>query len=49
LRGHADATTACAWSDETDAGGRRYVAVLAVPPIVTPSDAVRAAIVTRAR
>jgi hypothetical protein len=44
VRGHAVATRAYAWSHETDEGGRRYVAVLQVPPVVTPVDAVRAAI-----
>ena len=37
--------TAYAWSYETDEGGRRYVAVLGVPPISAALDAVRAAVV----
>jgi hypothetical protein len=45
IRGHPQATTAYAWSHETDEGGRRYVAVLQVPPVNSPVDAVRAAIV----
>jgi hypothetical protein len=38
------ATLAYAWAHETDAGGRRYVAVLGVPPINNAVDAVRASI-----
>ena len=33
VSGHPVAKQAFAWSHETDVGGRRYVAVLAVPPI----------------
>lgn len=43
--GHPNATVAYAWSHETDEGGRRYVAVLGVPPITSAQDAVRAAVV----
>jgi len=43
LKGHPTAGLAYAWSHETDAGGRRYVAVLGVDPIRTAADAVRAA------
>ena len=49
VRGHPVATQAFAWSHETDEGGRRYVAVLQVPPVVTPADAVRASIAAAAR
>ena len=41
---HPTATVAYAWSYETDGGGRGYVAVLGVPPIMSPQDAVRASI-----
>ena len=40
---------AYAWAHESDAGGRRYVAVLHVPPVDSPRAAVRAAIVQEAR
>ena len=49
LDGHAEATTCYAWEHETDDGQRRVVAVLAVPPINTAADAVRAAIVQEHR
>jgi hypothetical protein len=45
LSGHPTAMRAYAWSHETDAGGRRYVAVLGVDPIKTALDAVRAHII----
>jgi len=38
---------AYAWSHETDAGGRRSVAILGVDPIRTAQDAVRVAIAAR--
>jgi hypothetical protein len=44
LKGHPKAGLAYAWSHETDKGGRRYVAVLGVPPIKSAQDAVRASI-----
>src|SRR5437016_6523964 len=44
LKGHPKAGLAYAWSHETDEGGRRYVAVLGVPPIASAVDAVRASI-----
>ncbi|TME70211.1 MAG: hypothetical protein E6I48_15140 [Chloroflexi bacterium] len=44
LRGHPKAGLAYAWSHETDEGGRRYIAVLGVPPVNSAQDAVRAAI-----
>ncbi len=49
LADHPKASVAYAWAHETDAGGRRYVAVLQLPPIKTPADAVRAAIVAERR
>ena len=49
LKGHPKAGLAYAWSHETDGGGRRYVAVLGVPPIKTPQDAVRASIAAQHR
>jgi hypothetical protein len=49
LAGHASATRAYAWSHEGDSGGRRYVAVLHVPPVDSPVNAVRAAIVAEHR
>jgi hypothetical protein len=49
LTGHPTAKQAYAWSHETDEGGRRYVAVLQVPPVNTPVDAVRAAIVAESK
>ena len=42
--GHAKAQHAYAWSHETDAGKRAFVAVLGVPPVNSSQDAVRAAI-----
>lgn len=44
LKDHPKAGLAYAWSHETDPGGLRYVAVLGVPPVNSPLDAVRAAI-----
>lgn len=44
LTGHPKAETAYAWSYEDDDGEMQYVAVLKIPPVETPSDAVRAAI-----
>lgn len=49
VRGHPIATRAFAWSHETDEGGRRYVAVLQLAPVVTPIDAVRASIVAEGK
>jgi hypothetical protein len=39
---HPKAKLAYAWSYQADAGKTQYVAVLAVPPVATPIDAVRA-------
>lgn len=46
LRGHPKATHAYAWSHETDdpENPKRSVAVLNIPPAVSPETAVRAAI-----
>jgi hypothetical protein len=41
---HPRARHAYAWSHETDEGGRRYVAVLGIPPVNSAQDAVRASI-----
>jgi hypothetical protein len=49
LKGHPKAGLAYAWSHETDEGGRRYVAVLGVPPIKSAQDAVRASIAAQTR
>ena len=43
LRGHEDATQAFGWAWE-EGGEPKYIAVLNVPPINDPSDAVKAAI-----
>lgn len=46
LAGHPRATRAYAWSSPIeDSDRRRFYAVLHVPPITSPADAVRAAIV----
>ena len=49
LIGHPKATRAYAWSYERQDGKRRFFAVLDIPPIMSPLDAVRAAIVAEAR
>lgn len=49
LIGHPSANRAYAWSYERPDGGRRYFAVLHAPPVQSPRDAVRAAIVAEAR
>jgi hypothetical protein len=46
IHGHPKATKAYAWSSPIEGGDkRRFFAVLHVPPITSPGDAVRAAIV----
>lgn len=45
LEGHPIANRAYAWSYELPDGKRRFVAVLHVPPVTGPREAVRAAIV----
>ena len=49
LHDHPDANTAYAWAHDTDQGPKRHVAVLHVPPVVSPITAVRAAIVQELR
>jgi len=49
LAGHPKANRAYAWSYERPDGKRRFFAVLHVPPITGPREAVRAAIVAEAR
>lgn len=44
LAGHAKASKAFAWAYQDDAGETHYVAVLDVPPINSPREAVQAAI-----
>ncbi len=46
LHGHAKANTAYAWSHETDDPKQptQHIAVLHIPPVVSPVTAVRAAI-----
>lgn len=44
LHGHPKATHAYAWSHDADGSQRRHVAVLRIPPVVSPVTAVRAAI-----
>jgi|HubBroStandDraft_6_1064221.scaffolds.fasta_scaffold999523_2 hypothetical protein len=49
LAGHPKAKRAYTGSYELDGGKRRIIAVLRVPPITGPRDAVRAAIVAERR
>src|SRR5476651_166806 len=49
LIGHPEANRAFAWSYELPDGKRRFFAVLCIPPITGPVEAVRAAIVAEAR
>lgn len=49
LKGHPKATRAYAWSYELPDGKRRFFAVLGIPLINGPRDAVRAAIVAEQR
>jgi hypothetical protein len=49
LRGHPDTNTVYAWSRETGDGVKSHVAVLHVPPVVSPITAVRAAIIQEYR
>jgi len=50
LEGHPKATRAYAWSSPVeDSTKRRFFAVLHIPPIMSPVDAVRGAIVTEHR
>jgi hypothetical protein len=49
VRGHPKAKRCYAWAHAEDDTGRRYVAVLELPPVDSPRAAVRAAIVAEAR
>ena len=50
LEGHPKATRAYAWSSPIEGSTkRRFFAVLHIPPIVSPLDAVRAAIIAEHR
>jgi hypothetical protein len=48
IRGHPKAKRAYAWSHDTE-NGKRYVAVLEIPPVDSANKAVKAAIVDEAR
>lgn len=48
IRGHPKAKRAYAWSHRTEEG-KRYVAVLELPPVDSAQTAVRAAIIDEAR
>jgi hypothetical protein len=48
LEGHPEASTCYAWTEPTE-GGERVFAVLAIPPVTTPEEAVRASIVADAQ
>jgi len=45
VRGHPQATHAYAWTYADDDGNLHHVAVLGVPPVDTPQNAVKAAVV----
>ena len=47
LDGHRDAKFAYAWSYKADDGSTRYVAILGIPPVDSPGNAVRAYIVAQ--
>lgn len=49
LRGHPKAKRCFAWAHATDDKGKRYVAVLELPPVDSAQTAVRAAIINEAR
>ena len=49
LRGHPRATRCYAWDHEQGTGGKRYVAVLEVPPVDSARRAVQVAIAAEAR
>jgi len=48
LRGHPTASNGYAWAYQTDTG-RRFMAVLGLPPVDSPLNAVRAAIMSDAK
>lgn len=49
LRGHPKARRCYAWSHETEDKGKRFVAVLELPPVDSAQTAVRAAIVAETK
>jgi hypothetical protein len=49
LAGHPEASTAYAWEEEAAPRAQRLVAVLHVPPVASPADAVRAHVRDRFR
>lgn len=51
LKGHAKASRVYAWTHDTDdpKNPKRHVAVLHIPPVISPQTAVRAAIVQELR
>jgi hypothetical protein len=49
LTGNEKASCAFAWSSPTEGLSRRIYAVLAIPPITSPIEAVRASIVAESR
>ena len=50
VKGHPDASTAYAWSSPVEGSDRRlFYAVLGIPPVSSPADAVWAAIVRDAK
>ena len=49
ISGHTEATRCYAWRHATEPEGRRFVAVLHVPPVDSPVSAVRAALVREIR
>jgi hypothetical protein len=49
VRGHPIAKRCYAWAYEKDGGGKRFIAVLDLPPVDSPVAAVRAAIVSDAK
>lgn len=49
LIGHPKAKRCFAWAHETDSGSKRFVAVLELPPVDSPENAVRASIIEETR
>jgi len=50
IQGHPKTTTAYAWSSPIEGSDkRRFFAVLHVPPVTSPAEAVRAAIIVESR
>lgn len=45
IRGHPTAKRCYAWAHDNDKAGKRYVAVLKIPPVDSAENAVKAAIV----